>query len=115
MPFWILKTSTTYLHTFVFLLADNIEEQLRPECTLSDYRLTEIAICAVNSRGMSSSSNASISSRSVSTSDILRLQQQNPSHSHVGNNASFIDNAGHERRVGNNTRLVSIEISMIRL
>ena len=93
----------------VFLLADNIEEQLRPECTLSDYRLTEIAICAVNSRGMSSSSNASISSRSVSTSDILRLQQQNPSHSNIGNNASFIDNTGHERRVGNNTRLVSFE------
>ena len=109
MPFWILKTSTTYLHTFVFLLADNIEEQLRSECTLSDYRLTEIAICAVNSRGMSSSSNASISSRSVSTSDILRLQQHNPSHSHIGNNASFIDNTGHERRVGNNTRLVSFE------
>ena len=58
---------------------------------------------------MSSSSNASISSRSVSTSDILRLQQQNPSHSHIGNNASFIDNTGHERRVGNNTRLVSLE------
>ena len=103
------KISKTYLHIFVFLLADNIEEQLRPECTLSDYRLTEIAICAVNSRGMSSSSNASISSRSVSTSDILRLQQQNPSHSHIGNNASFIDNTGHERRVGNNTRLVSFE------
>ena len=58
---------------------------------------------------MSSSSNASISSRSVSTSDILRLQQHNPSHSHIGNNASFIDNTGHERRVGNNTRLVSFE------
>ena len=97
------------MHIFVFLLADNIEEQLRPECTLSDYRLTEVAICAVNSRGMSSSSNASISSRSVSTSDILRLQQQNPSHSNIGNNASFIDNTGHERRVGNNTRLVSFE------
>ena len=111
MPFWsrILYTPLTYLNIFVFLLADNIEEQLRPECTLSDYRLTEIAICAVNSRGMSSSSNASISSRSVSTSDILRLQQHNPSHSHIGNNASFIDNTGHERRVGNNTRLVSLE------
>ena len=79
-------------------VTDNFDEQLRLECTLSDYRLTEVTLCPSNLKGMPSSSTASISSRSVSTSDILRLQQQN-------SNGSLVDNSGSGRRVGN-TRLV---------
>merc|ERR1711963_224243 len=82
---------------------DNYDEQLRPECTLSDYRIAEVAVCSVNSKGMPSSSNASMSSRSVSTSDILRLQQQNQSNANLSN-PSIIDHSGSGRRVGN-TRL----------
>ena len=88
-----------------FLYADNYDEQLRLECTLSDYRLTEVVVCSVNSKVMpSSSSNASMSSRSVSTSDILRLQQQTQSHTNLSN-PSIIDHSESGRRAGN-TRLV---------
>ena len=92
------------LRLFAFLFIDSYDEQLRPECTLSDYRIAEVAVCSVNSKGMLSSSNASMSSRSVSTSDILRLQQQNQSNTNLSN-PSIIDHSGSGRRVGN-TRLV---------
>ena len=58
----------------------------------------------MNSKGMPSSSNASMSSRSVSTSDILRLQQHNQSNTNLSN-PSIVDHSGSGRRVGN-TRLV---------
>merc|ERR1711974_42246 len=43
---------------------DNVDERLRPEVALTDYRLTEVAVVPKNKSA----------SRSVSTSDILRLQ-----------------------------------------
>merc|ERR1711974_129033 len=43
---------------------DNVDERLRPDVALTDYRLTEVAVVPKNKSA----------SRSVSTSDILRLQ-----------------------------------------
>ena len=91
-----------------FVISDDFDDQLQLECSLADYRLTEVAIFPVSSRGVPSSSNASMSSRSVSTSDILRLQQQNQSHPNVVPslaNQSYIENTEHRRREAN-TRLV---------
>ena len=107
----IIKSAFKYSFIFYLIFSyiyndyvpDNFDEQLRPECTLSDYRLTEVALFPVNSRGIQSASNASMSSRSVSSSDILRLQQQQ--NNSIVANPSIIDNAGSGRRVGN-TRLV---------
>ena len=52
---------------FFSFFPDNLDERLRPQCTLADYQLTQVALVHVNK--------TQTSNRSVSTSDILRLQQ----------------------------------------
>ena len=49
-------------------IADNLDDRLNPNLTLSDYQLTQVTLVR--------SSSPSPASRSVSTSDILRLQQR---------------------------------------
>ena len=92
---------------FICLFTDNFDEVLRPDCNLADYRLTEVAVYPIASRGPTASSNASISSRSVSSSDIIRLQQQNQSivWGEPLVNQSFVENVGSRARSAN-TRLV---------